>query len=196
MSISITDLITTIQNSEKSNKIQELNGVLSKAIAHSELAGVDINTAEHSMDEMASKNDIWVQHLKDNLSNFKFGDPPRDVELDNGFKLTASQVDDGLYEGQVRNNNPESGEYGEVVFRISKMTAPQMVQALKAKEFIVEPPSEPVAVDPIDEEKETLKSIIRALVEAQMTPPQITINVEKSEHEDIRENPTDSDKPT
>lgn len=116
--------------------IQQLNEDLQKAIIHSELSGIDINTAEHSIDDLASRNNDWVDALKHALDNCAIGDVPQDIPLENNYLLTAMQVDDGLYDGQIRNMDETSGEKGQVVAQIVKMTLPQMVQALSAKGFI------------------------------------------------------------
>lgn len=121
--------------------------LIKKAIAHSEVSGIDINTAEHSMDEMATKPSPWVDILRESLKDFEIGDVPREVPLSEYWLLTASQEDDGIYSGYVKNNDPNSGDSGQVVFEVKKMTLPQMVQALKAKEYIADPkPATPVAI--------------------------------------------------
>lgn len=112
---------------------------LEKALASSQLSGIDINTADYSQDAMAAQDNPWRERLKEALANFSLGDIPREIPLEEGYLLVASQMDNGIYDGFVKDNRQDSGEFGQIVFQIAKMPLDAMVQALMAKEFISKP---------------------------------------------------------
>lgn len=70
----------------------------------SPLSGVDINTAEHSMDEMAAKNSPWLPIIREAMHEFQHGELPRQVRLSGPWLMLCSQEDDGLYSGYVKND--------------------------------------------------------------------------------------------
>lgn len=111
---------------------------IKKALAESEVAGVNIDTTNHAIEDMATKDNLWTDHIKTMLGDFKPGDLPREVRLKWPHILIATQPDEGIYDGYVKNMDEESGDFGMVKFQIKKLTLPAMVEALKAKGFIEE----------------------------------------------------------
>lgn len=109
---------------------------LSKAIASNPTAAIDFDTTDLATEELVSGGDSWVGQLDLLMEHCDFGDIPREMELPEYRKLYLSKVDDGIYSGFVKNSDPESGSYGETLFRIEKMTLPALVQALKGKEYL------------------------------------------------------------
>lgn len=112
---------------------------LYKAIVMNEnIPGVDLNTAEYSMDALAAKNNPVLNDLDGVFGSMKYGDLPKDTEINNGtYKLSLSLVDLGIYSGWVKDVKT-----GDVVIRLEKMTMPSIVQALEAKQVIQRPTQE------------------------------------------------------
>lgn len=116
---------------------------MKKAIAHGQ-PGPALNTSDYSIDEMASKNDKLCKELETLMEGYSFGDNPRELDLAS-HKLSLVKVDDGFYSGSVRVKEDQTGNSGDVVHRIEKMTIPSMVQTLKAKGYVhSEPELSPV----------------------------------------------------
>lgn len=129
----------------------KLNNDLKKAIVSNPDAGIDLNTAEQSQDELASKGNHWIEMIRHMMANVVQGSEPRELFLPNRLKLVLSKVDDGIYTGFVVRNDPEAGDQGEIQTQLQLMTPEAIVQALKAKEYLpkdeVIPPAEPVTPD-------------------------------------------------
>ncbi len=117
------------------SKIQPLK----KSLGESELSGVNIDTTNHAVEVDAMKESPWLEYLDNCLKDFELAEVPREVPLEGNWVLIASQVDDGIYDGYVKNMDEYSGDYGQVVFQIKKMTLPAMTSALMAKNFISKP---------------------------------------------------------
>lgn len=111
-----------------------------KSLAENEMTGTNIDTTHQATEDLATQNSYWLPIIKETFSDMALGAEPRSMNLDFPWELQAFQVDQGIYDGHVKNRDEQSGNSGEVVFQIKKMTLPAMVEALKAKEFIKEPP--------------------------------------------------------
>lgn len=109
---------------------------LKKSILENPNAEIDINTSEQSLDEMASKNNPWMELITQGVKDHDYGQPPCEVALPDQRTLIISKVDEGLYSAYLKNTDPESGEFGQVLSKFTKMTPEAMVQAMKAKEYL------------------------------------------------------------
>lgn len=107
-----------------------------KAIIENPEGGIDLNTSEQSLDELASKEDDWVGIIVEAVQNAEYGETPKEIALPKMLKLILSKVDDGIYSGFVKKEDPMAGDNGEVQVQLMKMTPEAMVQALKAKGYI------------------------------------------------------------
>ena len=143
---------------------------IEKSIASNPMAEIDINTAEQSMDEMASRgSDHWVMAIDAAVSDAGYGDNPESIPLPQFRTLYISKVDDGIYSAIVKNEDPNSGDSGATIMQLSKMTPEAMVQSLKAKGYIYKEetqattvPEEPTPpTDKYDKLKEILSSYAR-----------------------------------
>jgi 8-oxo-dGTP pyrophosphatase MutT (NUDIX family) len=109
---------------------------LRKSILENPDAGIDLNTAEQSQDELASRGNQWVETIASLMHGAQYGETPRELILPNHLRLYVSQVDDGLFSAIVKKEDPMSGDMGEVQTQLMKMTPEAMVQALKAKGYL------------------------------------------------------------
>jgi ADP-ribose pyrophosphatase YjhB (NUDIX family) len=109
---------------------------LRKSILENPDAGIDLNTAEQSQDELASNGSHWVETIVSLMSGAQYGETPRELMLPKNLRLYVSLVDDGIYSGIVRKEDDMSGDNGEVQTQLMKMTPEAMVQALKAKGYL------------------------------------------------------------
>ena len=128
---------------------------LLKAIMMQPEVGVDLNTAEQSMDVMSNKKSKWKQIFENELSALEVN-APHTMSLDEPYMLEVTKEDDGVYSGYVTIQDLESGEMGEVQGRFVKMTIDAMITALKTRGYITEDtPPEP--------EKGSLKDLLSNL---------------------------------
>lgn len=109
---------------------------LRKSILENPEAGIDLNTAEQSQDEMASSGNRWVETIASLMHGAQYGETPKELVLPNHLRLYVSLVDDGIYSAIVKREDPMSGDMGEVQTQLMKMTPEAMVQALKAKGYL------------------------------------------------------------
>ena len=110
---------------------------LKKAIVENPDAGIDLNTAEQSADELGSRGDsFWVESIVELMMSVEYGDVPRALILPKYLKMYVSKVDDGLFSAVVKREDPDAGDLGEVQVNFAKMTPESMVQALKAKGYL------------------------------------------------------------
>ena len=112
---------------------------LNKSLSFSELSDININTADYAAAEVATKNSQWKERLRDYFRGFNLAEKPRELGLNDGYVLSATMQDFGIYSGTIRNMNSNSGEYGDVVHSIEKMPLADLVIDLKAKGYISEP---------------------------------------------------------
>lgn len=153
---------------------------LNKSIVEQPLSGVDLNTAEQSMDELASKDNEWVTRIDSLMLDFDYADLPRELYLPDERKLFISKVDDGIFSSYVVNCEAGNGSYGEILLQLSKMTSEATVQALKAKGFI--PKEVPVEIAPA----QTAISVpdysgLLAALQANRESQEIHIHIHKAE---------------
>jgi 8-oxo-dGTP pyrophosphatase MutT (NUDIX family) len=109
---------------------------LRKAIVSQPDAGIDLNTAEQAQDVVATKDSYWVDIITNTMHGAEFGDIPRELMLPGHLMLVVSKVDDGVYSGFVKKDDPEAGDNGEILVQLQKMTPEAMVTALRAKEYL------------------------------------------------------------
>lgn len=108
---------------------------LHKAIVQSDF-GMDLNTSEQALDELASRDNDWVRIISERMANFQYGDAPVDFRLPKFLKLVLSKGEDGFYTGFVCKEDPMAGDHGEVQVQFLKLTPESIVTALKAREYI------------------------------------------------------------
>jgi len=169
------------QLEQKIGKIQvtERHVGMKKSYAENEISGTNIDTTHHAMEDMASRDSVWLLRLKECFADFDLAEGNREMDLDFPWRLSARQGDDGIYDGYVKNRNELDGNFGEVVFQIKKMTLPAMIEALKAKEYITEPQPEPPPPPPPAPTPE--QSLLDALRQNLVgTGNNITVNIYKS----------------
>lgn len=123
---------------------------MKKSIVQTNVIGIDINTVSESVDELASRGSEWVSRIEQAVEGLDYADEPRSIYLGAGSDCTMwiSKVDDGVYSAVVKREAWTTGEAGEVILQLQKMTIPAMVQALKAKE-ILERPEPQKAPEPV-----------------------------------------------
>lgn len=99
----------------------------------------------------------WMERLYSGMEGFEYGADPREFVTPKGI-LHLAKVDDGIYTGYFTRND-EPGLLDNVKVRIERITVPELVQFMIAKEWIVnhkldEVKSEvpaPAPVDPVAE---------------------------------------------
>lgn len=139
------------------NRLNSINNAkmkiwgLKKSILENPDAGVDLNTAEQSQDELALKDSThWAASIRHTMHGVDYGEAPRALMLDNYLTLHLSKVDDGLFSGIVIKDDPMAGDHGETQTQLIKMTPESMVQALKAKGYIRIESSAPPSPAPME----------------------------------------------
>lgn len=149
------------EKSETKNAYWDLLEGLKKSLIMADGQGSAIDTADYTMDEAHSGK--WLSIFKDTMENYNYGDAPREIELDNGYKIILSKVDEGLYSGFIRQTIDWDGQspLEENPSKVEKQTIPAIIAFCKAKEYIDsrmeqnEPVSpivdQPVIVEPIEE---------------------------------------------
>lgn len=75
----------------------------------------------------------WMEKLYSGMEGFDFGDEPREFHCDKG-RLLLSKVDDGIYSGAF--TVVENGLEDHAKIRIERITIPELVQLMVAKEWI------------------------------------------------------------
>jgi 8-oxo-dGTP pyrophosphatase MutT (NUDIX family) len=75
----------------------------------------------------------WMERLYSGMAGFSFGDDPREFQTPAGT-LHLTKVDDGLYSGYMTRN--EEGLLDNAKIRIERITIPELVQLMIAKEWI------------------------------------------------------------
>lgn len=153
---------------------------LNKSYAENEMTGTNIDTTHHASEDMASRNSPWLASLKSGMDKFELGGQPSEMNLEFPYLLVAQQVDSGIYDGYVKNRDANSGEFGQVYFQIKKMTMPAMIEALKAKEYISDPPQ------PKQEDSSQMVGLLSAL-NAKLQPNVVNVNVFKSEYSELND---------
>jgi hypothetical protein len=123
---------------------------LKKGIVSNDNAGIDLNTAEQSQDELAAGNNEYLAKIRDLMDFFHPGDAPRDLTLPNHLVLKLQKDDDGFFTGFVVKDDPMAGNHGEILVQLLKLTPEAIVQALKTKGYL---PQAPVEVVPATEEQ-------------------------------------------
>lgn len=110
--------------------------VKKSVIASDPYSGTAIDTGAYSQAANAAVD--WMSKFTECMDGFGYGDVPRDISLDKGYYVSLVKTDDGIYSGRVRQTiQPgQNEELEENVFRIEKQTIPDIIQMLKAKEYI------------------------------------------------------------
>ena len=110
---------------------------LHKAIVDQAEAGIAINTAEESLDEMASKEySEWIDLITKEVWGLEYGEVPKEIAFPYKKALQLVKVDEGVFSGFLKNDDPDNGEYGQVLMRFEKVSIPSIVQAMKVKGYI------------------------------------------------------------
>lgn len=113
-------------------------------------------------------NTEWMEKLYTGMHGYVFGDDPRHFETDAGI-LHLAKVDDGIYSGVF--TKTEEGLADNAKIRIERITIPELVQLMIAKEWIHnhmldEDEPDQVPEEPSDQEFSDLSSVLMA-----PTPP-------------------------
>ena len=119
----------------------------------------DINTGRYAEALAESQKTEWLGRLQELMADYEYGDSPRVMGLDKG-KITLVKVAEGEYTGfftkMKEYMNEDSGRLETMEdtekIRIERITLPDLVQLMQAKEYIVPmatPPKEPET--PVDE---------------------------------------------
>lgn len=103
----------------------------------------------------AQKDPQLLEQLYGLMDGFEYGDFPRELTLDKGI-LSLVKVDDGQYTGYFRKE--EDGLEDNAKIRIERITLPELVQLLLAKEYAT-PMLNEMAKDPEVVEKVEIPSI-------------------------------------
>lgn len=91
----------------------------------------------------------WLEKLYGGMQFAEFGDDPKSFQTEKGM-IHLSKVDDGLYSGYF--TKQEDGMEDNVRMRIERITLPELVQLMSAKEWI-----SPVFYEPKEETPEIEK---------------------------------------
>lgn len=111
-----------------------------------------IDTADNAIVEAASVD--WLPKFQEIMDQYNYGDAPRKLELSRGYSIMMSKVDDGLYSGYVTQTKDRDGApLEENVAKVSQQTLPDIIQYLKAREYIM-PENHCEAVERVEEELE------------------------------------------
>lgn len=96
----------------------------------------DINLGEYAQARSLADQE-WLEKIYNGMDNYGYGDVPRSFETQKGT-LHLSKVDDGLYSGYFTNREiVENGELQDNArVRIERMTIPELVQFMMAKEWV------------------------------------------------------------
>jgi hypothetical protein len=81
----------------------------------------------------------WLPVFQETMKNYNYGDAPRTISLDKGHSIMLAKVDDGIYSGFIKRSIDRDGE-SELEENISKVTQkslPDIIQYLKAREYIM-----------------------------------------------------------
>lgn len=116
-----------------------------------------IDTADYSINEKAAED--WLDAFRELMTDYNYGDIPRTMPLSRGYSIMMSKVDDGLYSGYIRQSVDRDGEseLEENVAKVDKQTLPDIIQYLKAREYLM-PESHEEAVERVEDELEQEKS--------------------------------------
>jgi hypothetical protein len=148
----ISDRRSKTERDVRAKKETEEN--VSKAVtAMNHLDPRDIDTYKDMEERKEAAESGWLQKMYALMEGYEMGDAPRTLEMSEGRKkgeLHLVQVDDGVYSGFVKDfelkDNPETGESERMEdtarCRIERMTLPELVHYLMAKEYITPEPEE------------------------------------------------------
>lgn len=92
----------------------------------------DLDIAAYAMArDKAQKH--WMEKMYASMHDCKFGDMPKSFELERG-DIHLAKVDDGLYSGYY--TAKDNGMLDNAKMRIERITIPELVQLMSAKEWI------------------------------------------------------------
>lgn len=115
-------------------KKKEIVGSVKKSVTQmgSGLGDRDLDIGSFAQAHSKAHKD-WLEKLYNGMQNYGFGDTPRSFDTEKGT-LHLSKVDDGLYSGYF--TNKEMGLEDNAKVRIERITIPELVQFMTAKEWI------------------------------------------------------------
>jgi 8-oxo-dGTP pyrophosphatase MutT (NUDIX family) len=129
----------------------------------------DLDTGSFAQTNAQADAD-WMERLYTGMADFNYADEPRDFGTPKGT-MTLCKVDDGLYSGVF--TKIEGGLEDHAKTRIERMTIPELVQLMLAKEWIsnhmLDQPEEAPAQH---EQIEALNTALQAPVSTIMVPQQ------------------------
>jgi len=110
--------------------------MIEKSLIAVDEQGSAVETANYNIDAEATESQVDLFY--NTMQGYNYGDAPRTIELDSGYSIILSKVDDGLYSGFVRQTVDWDGDspLEETVGKVEKQTIPAIISYLKAKEFI------------------------------------------------------------
>lgn len=86
----------------------------------------------------------WLEKLYSGMEGFSYGDDPRAFSTNKGM-LHLAKVDDGIYSGYFTRAQEELLDNARI--RIERITIPELVQLMLAKEWIANPMAEPTIIE-------------------------------------------------
>lgn len=143
--------------------------VKKSVIASDSGSGLAIDTGAYSQAADAAAD--WINTFHGVMAGFDYGDTPRDISLHNGYYISLVKTDDGIYSGRVRQTIQPGQDtpLEENVFKIEKQTIPDIIQMLKAKEYIVEAPLIVLPVpEPVQEPMITMSEYLKIMEQKDM----------------------------
>jgi 8-oxo-dGTP pyrophosphatase MutT (NUDIX family) len=114
--------------------------------------GVDVNTEDYSLDEMASKTNKLTENLRILMEDAELQEV-REWPISAKYKILMQKYDEGIYTASI-----VDFENGDRMGLFKKLTIPSIVQGLKIKEFLGEETEKPNEVlEALHELKEAVK---------------------------------------
>tara|TARA_R110000868_G_C10973188_1_gene771450 strand:+ start:2567 stop:6298 length:3732 start_codon:yes stop_codon:yes gene_type:complete len=109
-----------------------------KSLIQADEQGSAIDTADQMIELNEALKDNWYLQFKGLMDGYDYGDAPRTLDLDGGYSIILSKVDDGLYSGFVKQTVDWDGEsqLEETACKLEKQTLSSIIAFLKAKEYI------------------------------------------------------------
>ncbi len=135
---------------EAQHKIDQskLTQKMNKSMVSVDQQGTALETGNFAMEKQASDK-YWLNKFYEAMTDFQFGDVPKEISLSNDYRIFLAKVDDGLYSGYIRKMDSTSlSDYSEngTINRVEKQTIPAIIQFLTAKEYISLMQIEPTAL--------------------------------------------------
>lgn len=113
------------------NAITAINGIQKAMVINQEITNSTLDTTDYSINEMGADDHPMVARIDEMMKDMEYGSAPREMDVDDKYKLILVRSDDGIFSGHLK-----EVETGEMRMKIEKLNTPSIVQALKAKGYL------------------------------------------------------------